>query len=162
RGAPRAPTQLRTSLLPRRPERDLLPHAAATGRVVIAYSPLAQGVLAAKYTADTAPGGVRARNLLFSAENLRRAGPVLDALRELDDAHPATPAQRAPARGGPGLGGLPPQRGRHPRGHVGRPGGGQRRRRRPAPGPRRAGPPDRGRRPLRARAGGQRRRRPPP
>jgi aryl-alcohol dehydrogenase-like predicted oxidoreductase len=52
-------------------------------------------VLAAKYTADTAPGGVRARNLLFSAENLRRAEPVLAALRELASAHQATPAQVA-------------------------------------------------------------------
>jgi aryl-alcohol dehydrogenase-like predicted oxidoreductase len=52
-------------------------------------------VLAAKYTADTAPGGARARNLLFSAENLRRAEPVLAALRELAAAHQATPAQVA-------------------------------------------------------------------
>jgi aryl-alcohol dehydrogenase-like predicted oxidoreductase len=94
-GGPVVSNQVRYSLLTRRPERDLLPHAAAAGRVVIAYSPLAQGVLAAKYTADTAPGGVRARNLLFSAENLRRAGPVLDALRELAGAHRATPAQVA-------------------------------------------------------------------
>ena len=63
--------------------------------MVIAYSPLAQGVLAAKYTADTAPGGVRSGNLLFSAENLRRAEPVLQALRELARAHQATPAQVA-------------------------------------------------------------------
>src|SRR4030095_7298817 len=87
--------QVRYSLLTRKPERCLWPYTAAHGRVVVAYSPLAQGVLAAKYTADTAPGGVRARNLLFSAENLRRAGPVLDALRELADAHRATPAQVA-------------------------------------------------------------------
>jgi aryl-alcohol dehydrogenase-like predicted oxidoreductase len=94
-GAPVVSNQVRYSLLTRRPERDLLPYAAASGRVVIAYSPLAQGVLAAKYTADTAPGGARAGNLLFSAENLRRAGPVLDALRELARAHRATPAQVA-------------------------------------------------------------------
>jgi len=56
---------------------------------------LAQGVLAAKYTAANAPGGVRARNLLFSEENLRRAAPVLDALREVAAAHDATAAQVA-------------------------------------------------------------------
>jgi aryl-alcohol dehydrogenase-like predicted oxidoreductase len=94
-GAPVVSNQVRYSLLTRRPERELLAYAAANGRVVIAYSPLAQGVLAAKYTADTAPGGARAGNLLFSAENLRRAGPVLDALRELAAAHRATPAQVA-------------------------------------------------------------------
>jgi aryl-alcohol dehydrogenase-like predicted oxidoreductase len=94
-GAPVVSNQVRYSLLTRRPERRLLPYAAAAGRLVIAYSPLAQGVLAAKYTADTAPGGVRAGNLLFSAENLRRAEPVLSALRELARAHQATPAQVA-------------------------------------------------------------------
>jgi aryl-alcohol dehydrogenase-like predicted oxidoreductase len=94
-GAPVVSNQVRYSLLTRTPERDLLPYAAANGRAVIAYSPLAQGVLAAKYTADTAPGGVRASHLRFSAENLRRAGPVLDALRELAGAHRATPAQVA-------------------------------------------------------------------
>jgi aryl-alcohol dehydrogenase-like predicted oxidoreductase len=94
-GGPVVSNQVRYSLLTRRPEGRLLPYAAAAGRLVIAYSPLAQGVLAAKYTADTAPGGVRARNLLFSAENLRRAEPVLQALRELARAHQATPAQVA-------------------------------------------------------------------
>jgi aryl-alcohol dehydrogenase-like predicted oxidoreductase len=94
-GGPVVSNQVRYSLLTRRPERELLPYATATGRLVIAYSPLAQGVLAAKYTADTAPGGVRAGNLLFSAENLRRAQPVLSALRELAGDHQATPAQVA-------------------------------------------------------------------
>jgi aryl-alcohol dehydrogenase-like predicted oxidoreductase len=94
-GGPVVSNQVRYSLLTRRPERDLLPYAAAAGRLVIAYSPLAQGVLAAKYTADTAPGGARAANLLFSAENLRRAGPLLAALREVAAAHQVTPAQVA-------------------------------------------------------------------
>ncbi|HJW61453.1 MAG TPA: aldo/keto reductase, partial [Actinomycetota bacterium] len=94
-GGPVVSNQVRYSLLTRRPERRLLPYAAAAGRLIVAYSPLAQGVLAAKYTADTAPGGVRAKNLLFSAENLRRAEPVLAALRELGSAHQATPAQVA-------------------------------------------------------------------
>jgi aryl-alcohol dehydrogenase-like predicted oxidoreductase len=94
-GGPVVSNQVRYSLLTRRPERELLPHAAAAGRLIVAYSPLAQGVLAAKYTADTAPGGARSGNLLFSAENLRRAEPVLAALRELARAHQATPAQIA-------------------------------------------------------------------
>jgi aryl-alcohol dehydrogenase-like predicted oxidoreductase len=94
-GGPVVSNQVRYSLLTRRPERRLLPHVAAAGRLIVASSPLAQGVLAAKYTADTAPGGVRATNLLFSAENLRRAEPVLQALRELARAHQATPAQVA-------------------------------------------------------------------
>ena len=94
-GGPVVSNQVRYSLLTRAPEGKLLPYAAAAGRLIIAYSPLAQGVLAAKYTADTAPGGARAGNLLFSAENLRRAEPVLGALRELATVHRATPAQVA-------------------------------------------------------------------
>jgi aryl-alcohol dehydrogenase-like predicted oxidoreductase len=94
-GGPAVSNQVRYSLLTRKPERELLPYAAAAGRLVVAYSPLAQGVLTAKYSADTAPGGARAGNLLFSAENLRRAQPVLSALRELAAAHQVTPAQVA-------------------------------------------------------------------
>jgi aryl-alcohol dehydrogenase-like predicted oxidoreductase len=94
-GGPVVSNQVHYNLLRRRPERDLLGFAASRRRLIIAYSPLAQGVLAAKYTAANAPGGVRARNLLFSEENLRRAAPVLDALREIAAAHDATPAQIA-------------------------------------------------------------------
>jgi aryl-alcohol dehydrogenase-like predicted oxidoreductase len=94
-GAPVLSNQVQYNLLRRRPERDLLGHAASKGLLVIAYSPLAQGVLGAKYTAANPPGGVRARNLLFSEENLRRAAPVLEALREIAAAHDATPAQIA-------------------------------------------------------------------
>src|SRR6516162_1484105 len=41
--------QVRYSLVDRSPERDLLPFAASTGHVVIAYSPLAQGLLSGRY-----------------------------------------------------------------------------------------------------------------
>ena len=94
-GGPVVSNQVRYSLLARKPERALLPYAAAAGRLVVAYSPLAQGVLTGRYTAATAPGGARAGNLLFAPENLRRAEPVLSALRELATAHQATPAQVA-------------------------------------------------------------------
>jgi aryl-alcohol dehydrogenase-like predicted oxidoreductase len=94
-GAPVVSNQVNYSLLRRAPERQLLPYAASAGRLVIAYSPLAQGVLSGRYSHGDAPGGTRATNLLFSEENLRRAGPVLDALREIAAAHDATPAQIA-------------------------------------------------------------------
>ena len=94
-GAPVVSNQVHYNLLRRKPERDLLGYAAARGRLIIAYSPLAQGVLGARYTAANPPGGVRATNLLFSEENLRRAAPVLDALQEIAAAHDATPAQVA-------------------------------------------------------------------
>ena len=87
--------QVRYNLLSRKPEKSLPPRAINAGRLLIAYSPLAQGVLGGRYTAANAPGGVRAANLLFSEENLRRADPVIQALRELAAAHQATPAQIA-------------------------------------------------------------------
>jgi aryl-alcohol dehydrogenase-like predicted oxidoreductase len=87
--------QVSYSLVARGPERDLLPHAAAARRVVIAYSPLAQGLLSGRYDATNAPGGVRATNPLFLPGNLERAAPLLAVLREVAAGHGASPAQVA-------------------------------------------------------------------
>jgi len=88
--------QVRYNLADRSPERDLLPFAQAHGRVVIAYSPLAQGLLSGRYSRDNRPGNrVRAANPLFLPENLERAGELIAALRGVADAHAATPAQIA-------------------------------------------------------------------
>ncbi len=88
--------QVRYSLVDRSPERDLLPFAESTGHVVIAYSPLAQGLLSGKYHRRSRPANrVRAANPLFLPENLDRAADLLAALREVADAHSATPAQIA-------------------------------------------------------------------
>jgi aryl-alcohol dehydrogenase-like predicted oxidoreductase len=70
---------------------DLVPFAEREGRIVIAYSPLAQGLLGGRYGVDNRPGGVRAANPLFGAENLRRAQPLLDVLREVAGAHGVRP-----------------------------------------------------------------------
>ena len=88
--------QVQYSLVHRSPERDLLPYAQATGHVVIAYSPLAQGLLSGKYDRDSRPANrVRTASPLFLPENLERAGALIAALREVADAHSATPAQIA-------------------------------------------------------------------
>jgi aryl-alcohol dehydrogenase-like predicted oxidoreductase len=94
-GRPVVTNQVQYSLVARRPEREILPHAVAADRIVIAYSPLAQGLLSARYDASNVPGGVRAGNSLFLPENLERAGPLLTALREVAAAHDAKPAQVA-------------------------------------------------------------------
>lgn len=95
-GDPVLSNQVRFSLVDRRPLGDLVPWAAAHDRVVIAYSPLGQGLLSARYDASNAPaGGVRAMNPLFLPENLQRAAPLLAALRDIGGAHDATPAQVA-------------------------------------------------------------------
>ena len=94
-GSPVLTNQVSFSLVQRGPARELLPWAQQTGHVVIAYSPLAQGFLGARYDAANRPGGVRASNPLFLPENLRRGQDLLDALRAVAAAHGATPAQVA-------------------------------------------------------------------
>src|SRR6516164_7781722 len=88
--------QVPYSLVARAPDRDLLPYAASQGRVVLAYSPLAQGLLSGRYTPDNRPANrVRAANPLFLPENLERATELLTVLRDVAAAHSATPAQIA-------------------------------------------------------------------
>ena len=95
-GSPVLSNQVQYSLAHRAPEDDLLPYAADHGRLVIAYSPLAQGLLSGRYDAANPPSGsVRRMNPLFLPENLELAGPLLAALREVADAHGATPSQIA-------------------------------------------------------------------
>jgi len=95
-GSPVISNQVQYSLAVRGPDRSgLTQHAADNDRVIIAYSPLAQGFLAAKYDATNAPGGVRAANSLFLPENLERGHELITALREVAKAHDATPAQIA-------------------------------------------------------------------
>jgi len=88
--------QVQYSLADRRPERDLLPYAAEHGRVVIAYSPLAQGLLSGRFDRDHRPANrVRSANPLFLPENLDRAGELIGTLREVAAEHSAAPAQIA-------------------------------------------------------------------
>ena len=94
-GGPVLSNQVEYSLAHRSPEKRLVPWAQANDRVVIAYSPLAQGFLSARYDASNAPGGVRAVNSNFLPENLARAAPLFKALREVAKAHDVKPAQIA-------------------------------------------------------------------
>lgn len=88
--------QVQFSLVSRDPMTEMLPWAARTGHVVIAYSPLAQGLLSGRYDADHRPTNrVRSANAMFLPENLRAAGPLLSVLREVAAAHGATPSQIA-------------------------------------------------------------------
>jgi aryl-alcohol dehydrogenase-like predicted oxidoreductase len=88
--------QVRFSLIDRRPERELLPFAQAQGRVVIAYSPLAQGLLSGRYDEQNRPTGqVRRMSPVFSRSGLAAAAPLLNALGEVGRAHGASSAQVA-------------------------------------------------------------------
>ena len=95
-GGPVLSNQVQYSLVERSPERDLLPYAEAQDRVIIAYSPLAQGLLSGRYHRDNLPANrVRGANPLFLPENIERAAELIGVLRGVADAHGATPAQIA-------------------------------------------------------------------
>jgi aryl-alcohol dehydrogenase-like predicted oxidoreductase len=88
--------QVRFSLVSPAPARDLVPYAAAMGRLVVAYSPLGQGLLArAPGEIGQRPRGVRAANRHFRTGSRARLAPLHGALQEIAAAHDATPAQVA-------------------------------------------------------------------
>ena len=122
--------QVRYSLATRAPERAILPWAQANDHLVIAYSPLAQGLLSGAYGPDNRPRDVRRRNPLFLPDNLRRAGPLVRGDQ----------ARSHAGAGGTGVAGAASERGRDPGCAHGRPAGGERCRRRAAPGRRRRPP----------------------
>ncbi len=97
-GAPVLSNQVQYSLACRKPDREggAVPYAQEYDRLVIAYSPLAQGLLGCRYDVEHPPSGTaRANNPLFLPENLEAATGLLNALREIARAHDATPAQVA-------------------------------------------------------------------
>jgi aryl-alcohol dehydrogenase-like predicted oxidoreductase len=95
-GRPVLSNQVRFNLIQRKHDEGNVPYAQANDRIVIAYSPLAQGVLGGRYDAAHPPSGpTRMNNPLCLPENLERAGSLIDALRRVAATHGATPAQVA-------------------------------------------------------------------
>ena len=94
-GRPVISNQVHFSLAHPRALENLVPFAERENRVVIAYSPLAQGLLGGKYGVNNRPGGVRVINSLFGTENLRRIEPLLQTLRDVAAQVDAKPAQVA-------------------------------------------------------------------
>lgn len=93
-GVPLASNQVKFSLLDREPlTNGLLDACREFGVTLIAYGPLAKGVLSGKYSADRRPPGWRGRR--FSREVFARIDPLLRLLREIGEAHGKTPAQVA-------------------------------------------------------------------
>jgi len=93
-GGPVLSNQVRFSLVHREAERELVPWAQRNGRIIIAYSPLGQGLLSGRYQ-SASPGNFRRFRRDFSAEARARRAPLVQALREIGDGHQATPAQVA-------------------------------------------------------------------
>jgi aryl-alcohol dehydrogenase-like predicted oxidoreductase len=95
-GRPVLSNQVRFNLIQHKHDDGNVPYAQANDRIVIAYSPLAQGVLGGRYDAAHPPSGpTRLNNPLCLPENLERAGALIDALRRVAASHNATPAQVA-------------------------------------------------------------------
>lgn len=96
RGVPLAVNQVNYSLANRKIETNgILDTARELGVVILAYSPLAQGLLTGKYTPSKPPAGVRQLDSRFGKEGLRKAAPLLKVIKILADQYKKTPAQIA-------------------------------------------------------------------
>jgi len=86
RGIPLASNQVQFHLLNRRVEREgLLKRCRELGVTLIAYSPLAKGMLTGKYTPQTPPPGMR--GYLFRRARLAKIQPLIQLLRAIGEAH---------------------------------------------------------------------------
>ena len=94
-GRPVISNQVEYHLLERRQAEGLLSYAGQQDRIVIAYCPLAQGLLSGKYGRGNVPQDLRSNYGIFNRDNLRRAPAVIEALREVGQHHGVTPAQVA-------------------------------------------------------------------
>lgn len=95
RGVPLASNQVEYSLLHRQPEiNGVLQLCRDLDVTLIAYSPLAKGVLTGKYTPENPPPGPRSR--IYDREFLERVQPLIEEMREIGAAHgDKTPVQVA-------------------------------------------------------------------
>lgn len=90
--------QVRYNLVERDAEKEIIPYAEAEGLSIIAWSPLAKGVLTGKYTPDNLPefNDVRQTDPLFQAGNFKMIYDTLvRKLLEISKKYGKTPAQVA-------------------------------------------------------------------
>jgi len=92
--------QVRYSLLDRRIETNgILDTARELGISIMAYSPLAQGLVSGKFHDDPTlikkRGGYRRYMGAFKPKGLEKSRPVIDALREIAERYQLTPSQVA-------------------------------------------------------------------
>lgn len=98
RGVPLAVNQMQYSLLHRKIEANgVLETAQQLDVKILAYSPLAQGLLTGKYTLKNAqaPGGARKLDPRFSRQGLTKIELVLKTLEKIAETNDKTPAQVA-------------------------------------------------------------------
>lgn len=96
RDIPLAVNQVQYSLLYRQIEsKGIKQKADELGVTILAYSPLAQGLLTGKYTAENKPDGARKLDSRFNNQGLTKIKPVLDVLFNLATKYQKTPGQIA-------------------------------------------------------------------
>ena len=93
RGIPLASNQVEYSLLDRKPETSgLVEVCRDLGVTIIAYSPIAKGMLTGKYTPENVPPGLRRRR--YNRDYLGKIQPLIDLVKEIGQAHEGkTPSQ---------------------------------------------------------------------
>ena len=96
RGVILATNQVKYSLLSRKIEaKGILDTAQKLEITILAYSPLAQGLLTGKYTFEKSPIGARQFDSRFQKSGLEKIGPVMSLLKKIGEKYDKTPAQVA-------------------------------------------------------------------
>jgi aryl-alcohol dehydrogenase-like predicted oxidoreductase len=96
RGIPLASNQVQYSLLHRQPETNgVLDACRELGVMLIAYSPLAMGMLTGKYTANTKPTGMRRFLPNFNRKSMEAVKPVVELLSQIGERYSKSPSQVA-------------------------------------------------------------------
>ncbi|XP_050382980.1 uncharacterized oxidoreductase At1g06690, chloroplastic [Argentina anserina] len=94
RGIPLASNQVNYSLIYRTPEENGVKATCdELGITLIAYSPIAQGVLTGKYTPDNIPTGPRGQ--IYTRDFLTKLQPLLNRIKEIGEKYSKTPTQVA-------------------------------------------------------------------
>jgi aryl-alcohol dehydrogenase-like predicted oxidoreductase len=94
RGIPLASNQVEFSLLKRTAERnELLETCKELGVTLVGYRPLGYGILTGKYKLEDLPARLHGRTV--TPDNLRRATPLIELLREFAHKYEKTPSQVA-------------------------------------------------------------------
>lgn len=92
RGVPLAANQVNYSLIYRTPELNGVKAACdELGITLIAYSPIAQGVLTGKYTPENPPTGPRANT--YTPEFLTKLQPLMNRIKEIGASYGKSPTQ---------------------------------------------------------------------
>lgn len=93
---PLVSNQVRYNILQRNIEEEVLPYCKKHNISIIAWSPLAQGMVSGKYNSSNAPkDDVRNGNQLFAAKNIERAKDIIEEMKRIGKKYSKTSSQVA-------------------------------------------------------------------